>query len=110
MPDANSLSSRIDAEFSAVEGRVKQYQTTQVDAHTQRQQRLEQLGKVFDQLREVWRPRLELLVQKFGDKVQVTPRIVPSTREVTLNFQSNVARVRLRFSASTNRDVNKVIL
>jgi hypothetical protein len=110
MPDINSLASRIDAEFSAVEEKVKKFQTHQVEEHKQRQERLEQLGKVFDQMRESWRPRLELLVKKFGDRVKVTPRIVPSTREATFDFQSHLARIRLRFSASTDRDIQKVIL
>ena len=54
MPDINSLASRIDAEFSAVEQKVKKLQTQKVEEHKQRQQRLEQLGKVFDELRDVW--------------------------------------------------------
>jgi YHS domain-containing protein len=110
MPDIASLASRIDAEFSAVEDKVKKFQAGQVEEHKQRQKRLEQLDKVLDQLRDVWRPRLELLVNKFGDKVQTTPRIVPSTREVTFSFQSRLARVRLKFSATTDRDVQKVVL
>ena len=110
MPDVNSLASRIDAEFSAVEEKVKKLQVEQVQEHKERQKRLEQLGKVFDQLRDVWRPRLELLVKKFEGRVQTTPRIVPSSREATFNFQSHLARVQLKFSASTDRDVQKVIL
>jgi YHS domain-containing protein len=110
MPDINSLASRIDAEFSAVEDKLKKFQTEQVQEHKQRQQRLDQLGKVFDQLSDIWKPRLELLVKKFGDRVQATPRIVPSTREVAFDFQSRVARVRLKFSASADRDVQKLIL
>jgi YHS domain-containing protein len=110
MSDVSTLASRIDAEFSAVAEKVKKFQTDQVQEHKARQQRLEQLGKVFDRLREVWRPRLELLVKKFGDRVQTTPRIMPGSREVTFAFQSNVARVRLKFSAFTDRDVRKVIL
>jgi YHS domain-containing protein len=110
MPDVNSLARRIDAEFSAVEEKVKKLQVEQVQEHKERQKRLEQLGKVFDQLRDVWRPRLELLVKKFEGRVQTTPRIVPSTREATFNFQSHLARVQLKFSASTDRDVQKVIL
>ena len=69
MPDINSLASRIDAEFSAVEEKIKKFQVEEVEKHKQRQSRLEQLGKVFDQLRDIWRPRLELLVKKFGDRV-----------------------------------------
>jgi hypothetical protein len=110
MPDLNSLASRIDAEFSAVEEKRKKVQAQQTEEHQQRQKRLEQLGKVFDELREIWRPRLELLVKKFGDRVQATPRIMPSTREVTFEFQSSQSRVSLRFSASTDRDIEKVIL
>jgi YHS domain-containing protein len=110
MPDISSLASRLDAEFSAVEEKFKKFQTEQVEEYKQRQKRLEQLGKVFDELREVWKPRLDFLVKKFGDRVQVTPRIVPSTREVTFNFQSRLARIRLKLGAFTDRDVRKLIL
>lgn len=110
MPDISSLANRIDAEFSAVEEKIKEFQIEQVEGHKQRQQRLSQLEKVFDQLRDLWKPRLELLVKKFGDLVKTTPRVVPSTREVTFDFQSHLARVRLRFSATADRDIQKVIL
>jgi YHS domain-containing protein len=110
MTDINTLASRIDAEFSAVEQKVKNLQTEQVQEHKQRQNRLEQLGRVFDELREIWGPRLDLLVKKFGDRVQTKPRVVPSTREVTFDFQSRLARVRLKCAAFTDRDIQKVIL
>jgi YHS domain-containing protein len=110
MPDTSSLANRIDAEFKAVEDKVKKFQTGQVEQHQQRQKRLEQLDKVFQQLSDIWRPRLELLVQKFGDRVKTKPRLVPTTREVTYDFQSDMARVSLKFSASTDRDIEKVIL
>jgi YHS domain-containing protein len=110
MPDINSLASRIDAEFSVVEQKVKKLQTEQSEAHKQREKRLEQLNKVFDELRDIWRPRLELLVKKFEGRVQATPRIVPSTREVTFNFQSKLARVSLKLSAFADRDIQNVIL
>lgn len=106
----NNLANRIDAEFAAVEDKIKRFQTDQVEVHKQRQQRLEQLQRIFDQMREAWKPRLELLVRKFGDRVQLTPRIVPTAREASLEFQSHLARVRLKFSASTDRDIQKVIL
>jgi hypothetical protein len=110
MPDINTLASRIDAAFSAVEQKVKKFQAEQVQEHQQRQKRVEQLGKVFDELRDIWRPRLELLVKKFGDRVKTTPRVVPSSRAVTFDFQSRVARVSLKFAAFTDRDVRKLIL
>jgi YHS domain-containing protein len=110
MPDVKSLSSRIDAEFVAVEEKVKKFQVGQAQEHKERQKRLEQLGKVFQELAEIWRPRLELLVKKFGERVKTTPRIVPSTREATFDFQSNIAKVRLKFSGTTDRDIQKLIL
>ncbi|HEY7328758.1 MAG TPA: hypothetical protein VH592_14040 [Gemmataceae bacterium] len=110
MSDINSLASRLDAEFSAVEEKVKKFQTEQVEQYKERQKRLEQLSKVFDELQTIWKPRLELLVKKFGSRVQATPRIVPSTREATFDFQSRLAHVRLKLSACTDRDVCKVIL
>jgi YHS domain-containing protein len=110
MPDLNSLVGRIDAEFSALQGKYKKAQQEHAQAYQERQKRLQQLGQVFDRLREIWQPRLEVLVKKFGDRVQVSPRIIPSTREATFEFQSKLARIRLRFSATTDRDVTKLIL
>ncbi|OAI53276.1 hypothetical protein AYO44_04410 [Planctomycetaceae bacterium SCGC AG-212-F19] len=110
MADTTSLASRIDAEFAAVEQKVKKFQAEQVETYQQRQKRLEQLGKVFDQLREVWGPRLDLLLKKFGSQVKATPRIVPSAREATFDFESHLAKVRLKVGALTDRDVQKVIL
>src|SRR5439155_12248089 len=110
MSDASSLAERIDAEFSGVEQRVKKFQVEQMEVQKQRQKRLEELGQVFEQLRAVWRPRLEILTEKFGDRVKTTPRIVPSTREVTFNFESSLARVCLKLSAFTDRDIQKLIL
>jgi YHS domain-containing protein len=110
MADVKDLIGRIDAEFSALGEKHKKAQAEQVHAYQERQQRLQQLGKVFDRLREIWGPRLEVLVKKFGDEVQVTPRFVPSTREAKFQFQSRLARIDLRLSATTDRDVTKVIL
>jgi hypothetical protein len=110
MTDLNTLAGRIDAEFSAVEEKIKKLQTQHVEEHKERQKRLEQLGKVFDELSGVWKPRLELLAKRFGDRVQVKPTVTPSKREADFEFQSKRGRVRLRFNASTDRDVRKVIL
>ena len=78
--------------------------------YRERRKRLQQLDEVFQKLAEAWKPRLDTLLQKFGDRVQVTPRLTPSSREATFEFESKQCRVRLRFSASTDRDVTKVIL
>lgn len=110
MSDVNNLAGRIDAEFSAVGAKVKHFQADQVEKHKARQKRLDQLGALFEQMRDIWRPRLELLVKKFGDRLQSTPRIEPSTREVTFRVESRLANIRLKFAAFTDRDVEKLIL
>jgi YHS domain-containing protein len=110
MPAVSDLASRIDAEFSAVEQKVKKFQGQHVQEHQERQKRLEQLSTVFNELQQIWKPPLELLLKKFGDRVQATPRIVPATREVTFQFQSRLARVALKFAASTDREIRKVVL
>ena len=49
-------------------------------------------------------------IGKFAGHVKATPRIVPSSREATFDFESRLARVRLKFGAFTDRDVQKVTL
>jgi len=110
MSDLASLHHRIDAEFSSAEQRIKEFQSTQLQAYEGRQQRLESLQGVYQQLGTVWRPRLEALVEKFGNKVEVLPVVRPSMREATFKFQSSLAHIDLRFSACTDADVSKVIL
>jgi YHS domain-containing protein len=110
MANIDALTSRIEAEFSAVKAKVQAFQSRSLEEHKQREQRVIQLGKLFDELSTLWRPRLEILQKRFGDRVKVTPRIVPSTREAMFEFQSKVARVRLKFSATTDRDVKKIIV
>jgi hypothetical protein len=110
MAETTNLAARIDAEFSAVEEKMKKFQSEQIGEHQERQKRLQKLAEVFDELQGVWGPRLELLTKRFGDRVKVTPRIIPSTREATFDFKSGVASVRLRLSASTDRDIRTVVL
>lgn len=110
MNETTSLSSRIDAEFAAIEKKVKDTQVEQLRELQERGKRLQQLEGVFQRLAEAWKPRLDILLQKFGDRVQVTPRLTASSREATFTFASKQFRVRLRFSASADRDVSKVIL
>jgi YHS domain-containing protein len=110
MTDINTLAGRVDAEFSALEEKIKKAQAQNLEEHKEREKRLGQLAKVFDELSAIWKPRLEVLTKKFGDRVQVKPTVKPSTRQAVFDFQSKRGRVCLKFSASTDRDVRKVIL
>jgi hypothetical protein len=87
MPDIKSLAGRIDAEFSAAAEKIRRFQAEKVEEHKARQKRLQQLGGTFDELRDIWKPRLELLANKFKDTVRVTPKLTPSRREAVFEFR-----------------------
>lgn len=110
MEDVKGLESRIDAEFKASQEKLKRLQTQQVEAHQGRQERLDLFAKDCERLRQVWKPRLEALAKRFGDAAQVTPNVTPSLREATFEFRSDLASIRLSFSASTDEDVHNLVL
>ena len=66
--------------------------------------------KLLGELPAIWQPRLEALTRKFGDKVKVTPKVTSRSREGTFDFQSDLARISLRLSASTDHEVRKLVL
>ncbi|MCI0493137.1 MAG: hypothetical protein L0Z07_09395 [Planctomycetes bacterium] len=100
---------RIDAEFAAADQRVTQLKTQKVEEFQGRQQRLEQFGQILKGLREVWRPRLEALAQKFGERVDVQPHVEPGRRSASFAFQSDLARIDLRFAVAPDPDVRTLV-
>ena len=110
MFDISNLAKRISVEFSSAAERDKELLGGQMQDVKEPQNRLEELGKVFEELREVLRPRLELLVREFGNRVKAVIHVVPSMRDATFYFQSSSAHVRLRFTALTDRDFQRLIL
>lgn len=110
MPEMASLLNRIDAEFSALSDKIKQAQAERLQEYQERQERLAAFERELETLPEVWKPRLEALIQRFADRIKVAPRIASSSREVSLEFLSELARIRLRLSASTDQQVRKLIL
>ena len=110
MSDVATLLDRIDAEFSALDGKIKQAQSEKLTEHRDRQERLAAFEKRLEALPAIWKPRLETLIKRFGDKVKATPNLTSSSRDVGLEFQSDLARVRLRFSAATDQEIRKLVL
>jgi hypothetical protein len=106
---AASLLDRIDAEFAAADERASQFKTQQVQEFQERKQRLERSGQVLEQLRDVWRPRLEALAKKFGERVDVQPQIEPGRRSVRFAFKSELARIDLRFSVAADADARNLL-
>lgn len=110
MTQTQNLAGSIDAAFAEMLDKRGKFQAAETQKYQDWQQRLDRLGGVFDSLRDVWKPRLEVLIQKFGDKVSATPKLTPSTRNVELEFDSDVARINLRFQATTDQELTKLIL
>ena len=100
---------RIDAEFTAADRRVQQLKTQKVEEFQGRQQRLEQFEQILEGLREVWRPRLEALAKKFGERVAVQPHVEPGQRSASFAFQSDLARIDLRFGVAPDPDVRNLV-
>jgi YHS domain-containing protein len=110
MPKIEELLSRIEKEFVAVEERIKENQSQQIDAYRGRQDRLAKFEQTLNHLRDVWRPRLEAFAKRFDDRVKVTPSAGPTQRAATYEFKTELAHVRLRFSATTDQEVEQLVL
>ena len=110
MADVSVLLGRIDAEFSALDDKIKRAQGEKQQEHKDRQQRLAAFEKELETLPDVWKPRLEALIKRFGDKAKVAPRLESTSRAVTIDFQSELARIRMRLSAATDQDIRNLIL
>jgi YHS domain-containing protein len=110
MPEVDDLARRIDAEFAASAEKLKQFQARKVEEYHGREERLGQFGRLCDELRGVWAPRLEALARRFGKEVTLTPKVTPSQREATFAFQSKLARIELKFTVSTDPEVRRLVL
>ncbi len=109
MPNIDELLSRIDGAFNAGLDKIKALQTQKTQEYHDRHARLEKFDQQLTQLREVWRPRLEALAGRFGEKVKVTPTVTPRRRDATFAFNSDLAHIDLRFSVVTDSEVRKAV-
>jgi YHS domain-containing protein len=111
MAAIKELESRLDAEFSKLQKSVSDFQQSQVREYEDREKRFaDQFTPVVERLKEIWRPRLESLIERFKDAVKVQPVLKPHSRQIALSFQSPLARVNLQFSAGHDADVRNLIL
>lgn len=108
MADVTQLVQRIRDEVAGSRQKLQQLQTRKVEEHHARQQRAERLEQLFDELRGVWRPRLEALARELGDRAEATPTITPGRRQVEMWVKSPLASIRLRFAASANSEITNL--
>jgi len=109
MGESGDLTTRIEAEFSAADQKLKQFKTQGVETFKEREKRLGDFSKLMDELKAIWQPKLELLAKRFGERVQATPNVEPSRREGVFAFKSNFAQIEMRLSVATDTDVTKAI-
>jgi len=110
MESTQQLADRIGAALASMEAKRKQFQELETRRYDEWKLRLAKLGTAFDRLRPMVESRLDVLIKAFGDRVTATPTLTQSTREVQLEFHSELARIRLRFQGTTDHDVRKLIL
>lgn len=110
MSNGTSLAERMKAEFDVRAQRQKADEAQRAKDANEQERRLEQFGRVCEELKPVWRSRLEEFAKQFGDKVRVTPAVSPSRRDAVVVFLTDLATVTLRLSVSTSADVSKLVL
>jgi hypothetical protein len=109
MADISKLLGRIDAEFSASDQKVKEFQQTKIQSFEDRERRLDRFSKLLDELKEVWRPRLDALSERFKDRVKATPTVAREGRTGVFEFQSDLAHIKLCFAAGTDAEAQRVV-
>jgi hypothetical protein len=109
-PDTTTLERRIEEEFARSREKLDKLRRESVREHHERQERLQRFETICESLAAVWRPRLDALRRRFGEKVSVTPRTAMGRRQATFSFNSALARVNLEFGATTDGDVRTLIL
>lgn len=105
-----SLSERIKAEFEARDHKVKAEEQARAAEEQARHQRLERFNRACDELRSVWRPRLEEFAKQFGDEIKFTPKITPTQREAKAVFMTDLASINLALVIAPDVDVKKLVL
>jgi len=105
-----ALLGRIDAEFARSKGKVEKLREQKLEEYQGRQDRLSLFEKACEMLKGVWGPRLDALQKSFGEKVKVSPHADTGRRQATFSFNSNLARITLAFTATTDLDVRKLVL
>lgn len=108
MADMNSFTKRLDEQLAQARAQVERIQADAQQAYEGRKQRYQAFLRVLDDLRDVARPRLEKLAEHC--KFDAIPTEGADGKSVLLNFQTPVARVRLRLSATHDTEVRNLVL
>ena len=110
MTDTSSLASRIDARIADAQQQIAAFQQSAEQEYLAREQRYQQQYlPAVARLVELIKPRLQVLADKFKDKVHVHPTVTAHQRQVTYQFDARVARIELTFRVSHDADVRNLV-
>jgi hypothetical protein len=110
MSDINRLKEQIDAQFTAAAQRAESVQLQAAREQQDREARLAQFDAAVGLFCDIWRPRLELLRERFAELVKVDPVIRPHSREATFSFASPQYKIELKFSAGHDHEIRNLVL
>jgi len=108
MADIDVFLKRLDEQVAQARSRVEQKQSEIQQTYEARSQRYQKFLRVLEELQGVARTRLEKLAERC--KFDATPTENPDGKSVLLMFQTPVARIRLRLSATHDDDVRNLVL
>ena len=108
MADIDVFLKRLDEQVAQARSRVEQKQSEIQQTYEARSQRYQKFLRVLEELQGVARTRLEKLAERC--KFDATPTESPDGKSVLLMFQTPVARIRLRLSATHDDDVRNLVL
>lgn len=109
MANLDSLVNRIDALLGAERRRIEQFQRQQENDFHLRRQRLERYEHIMRRIALILTPRLRALGERFNGGVEIRPARRGHTREMRFQFQSDLAKICLRFSAFPDSDASNII-
>lgn len=111
MPDLTSLIGRLDTEFAGFQKKTEEFHAAAKEEYEAREARFrDKFLPSATQVVELVKPRLQVLVERFKDRVAVSPAVTEHVREVTLKFDSPLARIDLAFRLSHDAEVKNLVL
>jgi YHS domain-containing protein len=108
MADISAFVKRLDEQVAQARSRVEEKQSELQQAYEARAERYKTFLRLMQDLQGVAKPRLEKLAEHC--KFDAVPIEDADGKSVTLNFQTPVAKVRLRLWATHDTDVRNLVL
>lgn len=110
MSGGTPLTERLAAEFDQHAARLKSEQEAHAKESAEHAERLAQFERACEELRSVWKPRIEEFAGYFGDKISVKPSVSPGHREAKAVFMTELANITLTLTVSLDADFSNIVL